>query len=466
MLPTLTLVGRPNVGKSTLFNRLTRTRDALVADYPGLTRDRRYGIGRIGPYPYVLVDTGGLSEESAGLAGLVEQQIAHALAEADHLLFLVDARDGCTGADLEIAERLRRMGKAITLVVNKTDHGDPDLATAEFHPMGLGEPFAVSATQGRGVKALMERIWGGVPKTWPNATTPIPENSGTRIAIVGRPNVGKSTLVNRLLGEERLVACDAPGTTRDSIEVPFEYQGKPYTLIDTAGVRRRAKVRETVEKFSVVKTLQAIEQCNLVILVLDARQGIGEQDATLATHILDNGRALVVAVNKWDGLGDEERARVRDALDRTLGFLDFAAVHYISARHGSGVGRLPEAANRAIANATRDLGTPELTRILEEAVQGHPPPLVRGRRIKLRYAHQGGRNPPVIVIHGNRTAAVPHAYRRYLVNCFRRRLDLTGTPLRLEFRTATNPYAGRRNRLTPSQQRKRARLKRFVSRKG
>jgi len=466
MLPTLTLVGRPNVGKSTLFNRLTRTRDALVADYPGLTRDRRYGIGRIGPYPYVLVDTGGLSEESAGLAGLVEQQIAHALAEADHLLFLVDARDGCTGADLEIAERLRRMGKAITLVVNKTDYGDPDLATAEFHPMGLGEPFAVSATQGRGVKALMERIWGGVPKTWPNATTPIPENSGTRIAIVGRPNVGKSTLVNRLLGEERLVACDAPGTTRDSIEVPFEYQGKPYTLIDTAGVRRRAKVRETVEKFSVVKTLQAIEQCNLVILVLDARQGIGEQDATLATHILDNGRALVVAVNKWDGLGDEERARVRNALDRTLGFLDFAAVHYISARHGSGVGRLPEAANRAIANATRDLGTPELTRILEEAVRGHPPPLVRGRRIKLRYAHQGGRNPPVIVIHGNRTAAVPHAYRRYLANCFRRRLDLTGTPLRLEFRTATNPYAGRRNRLTPSQQRKRARLKRFMSRKG
>ncbi|WP_133512807.1 ribosome biogenesis GTPase Der [Candidatus Thiosymbion oneisti] len=466
MLPILTLVGRPNVGKSTLFNRLTRTRDALVADYAGLTRDRRYGIGRIGPNPYIVVDTGGLSGESTGVAGSVEQQIAHALAEADHLLFLVDARDGCTGTDLELAGRLRRMGKAIALVVNKTDHGDPALATAEFHPMGLGEPFAISATQGRGVRMLMERVWEGLPKTRPDATTPTPGNGGTRIAVVGRPNVGKSTLVNRLLGEERLVTCDAPGTTRDSIEVPFEYQGKAYTLIDTAGVRRRAKVREAVEKFSVVKTLQAIEQCNLVILVLDARQGIGEQDATLATHILDSGRALVVAVNKWDGLSDEERARVRDALDRTLGFLDFAAVHYISARHGSGVGQLPEATDRAIANATRDLGTPELTRILEEAVQGHPPPLVRGRRIKLRYAHQGGRNPPIIVIHGNQTAAVPHAYRRYLINCFRRRLDLSGTPLRLEFRTATNPYAGRRNRLTPAQQRKRARLKRYIGRRG
>lgn len=284
--------------------------------------------------------------------------------------------------------------------------------------------------------------------------------------MVGRPNVGKSTLINRLLGEERLVTCDAPGTTRDSIEVPFQHQGKPYTLIDTAGVRRRARVRETVEKFSVIKTLQAISHANLALLVLDARQGIGEQDATLATHILESGRALVVAVNKWDGLTDAERVRVRDALDRRLGFLDFAGVHYISARHGSGVGRLPEAADRAIANATRDLGTPELTRILAEAVQTHQPPLIRGRRIKLRYAHQGGRNPPIIVIHGNQTAAVPEGYRRYLAGCFRRALDLTGTPLRLEFRTGTNPYEGRRNRLTPTQQRKRARLRRYASRKG
>jgi len=466
MLPILTLVGRPNVGKSTLFNRLTRTRDALVADYPGLTRDRRYGIGRIGPSPYILIDTGGLSGESVDLADSVEQQIARALAEADHLLFLVDARDGCTGTDLEITKCLRRTGKAITLVVNKADHGDPALAAVEFHPMGLGEPFAISATQGCGVKVLIERVWEGLPKPRTNVSVPVPGNGSTRIAIVGRPNVGKSTLVNRLLGEERLVTCDAPGTTRDSIEVPFEHQGRPYTLIDTAGVRRRAKVREAVEKFSIVKTLQAIEQCNLVVLVLDARQGISEQDATLAAHILDSGRALVVAVNKWDGLGDEERTRARGALGRVLGFLDFATVHYISARHGSGVGRLPEAADQAIANATRDLGTSELTRILEQAVQGHPPPLIRGRRIKLRYAHQGGRNPPIIVIHGNQTTAVPHAYRRYLISYFRRRLDLTGTPLRLEFRTGTNPYAGRRNRLTLNQQRKRARLKRYASRRG
>lgn len=463
MLPVLTLVGRPNVGKSTLFNRLTGTWDALVADFPGLTRDRRYGIGRIGPTPYILIDTGGLSGESEG----VQQQVARALEEADYLLFLVDARDGCTGADLEIAARLRRMGKPIALVVNKTDRADPTLVAAEFHAVGLGEPLPIAATRNQGVTRLIERVFEALPKTRPETTaTPASGTSGTRIAVVGRPNVGKSTLINRLLGEERLVTCDAPGTTRDSIEVPFQHQGKPYTLIDTAGVRRRARVRETVEKFSVIKTLQAISHANLALLVLDARQGIGEQDATLATHILESGRALVVAVNKWDGLTDAERVRVRDALDRRLGFLDFAGVHYISARHGSGVGRLPEAADRAIANATRDLGTPELTRILAEAVQTHQPPLIRGRRIKLRYAHQGGRNPPIIVIHGNQTAAVPEGYRRYLAGCFRRALDLTGTPLRLEFRTGTNPYEGRRNRLTPTQQRKRARLRRYASRKG
>lgn len=466
MLPVLTLVGRSNVGKSTLFNRLTRTRDALVADYAGLTRDRRYGVGHIGPHPYILVDTGGLSREPTDIAGAVEQQVARALEEADQLLFLVDARDGCTGTDLDIAGNLRRTGNPVTLIVNKIDHTDPALVAAEFYPIGLGEPFAISATQGRGVKTLIERVFERLPRTWLDTTRPVIGNSGTRIAIVGRPNVGKSTLVNRLLGEERLVTCDAPGTTRDSIETPFEHQGKPYILIDTAGVRRRARVRETVEKFSVIQTFQAIEQCNLVILVLDARQGIGEQDTTLATYILDSGRALVMAVNKWDGLTGEERARVRDALDHKLGFLDFARVHYISALRGSGVGKLPEAADRAIANATRDLDTPELTRILEAAVQRHQPPLVRGRRIKLRYAHQGGRNPPIIVIHGNQTAAVPDSYRRYLSNRFRHALDLTGTPLRLEFRTGTNPYAGRRNRLTPAQQRKRARLIRYASRKG
>ena len=466
MLPVFTLVGRPNVGKSTLFNRLTRTRDALVADFPGLTRDRRYGIGRIGPAPYVLVDTGGLSGESTGLEGRMEQQIARALDEADRLLFLVDARDGCTSTDLDIAVRLRRTGKAIALIVNKTDRTNPDMATAEFHALGLGEPIPVSATQGRGVTTLIEQVFEGLAEAAGDATAPLPEQGDTRIAVVGRPNAGKSTLINRLLGEERLVTFDEPGTTRDSIEVPFERNGKPYTLIDTAGVRRRAKVQGMVEKFSVIKALQAIEACNLVILVLDARQGIAEQDATLAAHILDSGRALVVAVNKWDGLVGDERAKVRDAYDRKLGFLDFAAVHYISALHGSGVGLLLQEADRAVTNARRDLSTPQLTRILEEAAQEHQPPLVRGRRIKLRYAHQGGRNPPIVVIHGNQTTALPDSYRRYLINRFRRALDLAGTPLRLELRTGTNPYEGRRNRLTPAQQRKRARLKRFVGRKG
>jgi GTP-binding protein len=465
MLPVITLVGRSNVGKSTLFNRLTRTRDALVADFPGLTRDRQYGIGRIGPTSYILVDTGGLGGDREGLGGRMEQQVTRAIEEADHLLFLVDAHDGCTSSDLDVGARLRRTGKPVTLVVNKVDHADPALAAAEFHAVGLGEPFPISATQGRGVKTLMERVFEGLPGTRSGAAAPPPGESGTKIAVVGRPNAGKSTLVNRLLGEERQLTFDSPGTTRDSIHIPFERDGRHYTLIDTAGVRRRAKVRDAVEKFCVIKTLQAIEECNLVILTLDARQGIGEQDATLAAHTLESGRALVVAVNKWDGLPSEERAEVRDAFARKLGFLDFAAVHYISALHGSGVGLLLNEANQAWGNAMRDLSTPELTRILENAVQEHQPPQVRGRRIKLRYAHQGGRNPPIVVIHGNQTAEVPDGYRRYLIKRFRRALDLAGTPLRLEFRTGSNPFQGRRNKLTPSQQRKRARLKRFVKRK-
>jgi len=464
MLPVLTLVGRPNVGKSSLFNRLTRSRDALVADSPGLTRDRQYGIGRLGPVPYVLVDTGGLSGEAEGLDVLTEHQVARAIDEADHLLFLVDARDGCTAGDLDIAERLRRTGKPISLVINKVDGLDPVMATAEFSAIALGELYPISATQGRGLRSLIERLLEDRAGAAPATATQAGGEKGTRISVVGRPNAGKSTLVNRLLGEERLVIFDAPGTTRDSIAVPFEQNGRPYILVDTAGVRRRAKVRDPLEKISVIKTLQAIEACDLVILVLDARQGIGEQDATLASHVLESGRALVVAVNKWDDLGGDERSRLRADYERKLAFLDFAAVHYISALHGSGVGLLLREADRAVANATRDLSTPDLTRLLEEAVQEHQPPLVRGRRIKLRYAHQGGRNPPVIVIHGNQTEEVPDSYRRYLVNRFRRGLDLRGTPLCIELRTGANPYQGRRNRLTPAQQRKRARLKRFARR--
>jgi GTP-binding protein len=465
VLPVVTLVGRPNVGKSTLFNQLTRTRDALVADVPGLTRDRRYGVGRIGPTPYILVDTGGLSGTAQGVEALMERQVARAIEEADHLLFLVDARDGCTGDDAEIAGRLRRTGKPLTLVVNKTDHLDPAVATAEFHVLGLGNPFPIAAAHGRGVASLIEEVFACLPRPEPVIGEPAVPAAGIEIAVVGRPNAGKSTLINRLLGDERLVTFDSPGTTRDSIWVPFRRGEQAYTLIDTAGVRRRSRVRDVVEKFSVIKTLQAIEGSNVVILVLDAREGIGEQDATLAGHIVESGRALVVAVNKWDGLPQEQRHEIRRSVARKLGFLDFAAVHFVSALHGSGIGLLLDEVDLVFATATRDLSTPELNSILEAAVREHQPPLVRGRRIKLRYAHQGGRNPPLIVIHGNQTEEVPDAYRRFLMRRFREALNLYGTPLRIQLRTGANPFRGRRNRLTPRQERKRKRLKDFVRRK-
>ncbi len=462
MLPVVALVGRPNVGKSTLFNRLTRTRDALVADFPGLTRDRQYGFGKIGPRPYVVVDTGGISGGD-GVEALMERQVQAAIDEADHLLFLLDAHDGVTAADLDIASALRRTGKPLTAVVNKIDHLAEDMAAAEFHSLGLGDPWLVAAAQGRGVSQLMEHVAELLPDGGDEPTEE--DASRVRIAVVGRPNAGKSTLINRILGEERVVAFDSPGTTRDSVEIPFDVDEQHYTLIDTAGVRRRAKVSEAIEKFSVIKTLQAIDACNVVILVLDAQLGIGEQDATIAGHVVESGRALVVAVNKWDGLSPDQREQVRRDVERRLGFLDFAELHRISALHGSGVGLLLEAADAAYANAIRNLSTPELTRLLEAAVQAHQPPLVRGRRIKLRYAHQGGRNPPVIVIHGNQTDALPAAYRRYLINRFRGALKLAGTPLRLELRSGDNPYEGRTNRLTPRQARKRQRLKAFVRRK-
>ena len=462
MLPVIALVGRPNVGKSTLFNRLTRTRDALVADFPGLTRDRQYGFGRVGPAAYVVVDTGGISG-GQGVEALMERQVQQAIDEADHLLFLLDAHDGVTAGDLDIAAALRRTGKPLTPVVNKIDHLAEDLAGAEFHSLGLGEPRLIAATQGRGIKALMDKVCAQLPAA--EAAPETADEHRLRIAVVGRPNAGKSTLINRILGEERVVAFDSPGTTRDSVSIPFDLAERRYTLIDTAGVRRRAKVADVIEKFSVIKTLQAIEASNVVILVLDARLGIGEQDATLAGHVVEAGRALMVAINKWDGLDPDQRNRVNSDYQRRLGFLDFAAVHRISALHGSGVGLLLEAADIVYANAVRDLPTPLLTRLLEEAVQAHQPPLVRGRRIKLRYAHQGGRNPPIIVIHGNQTDALPASYRRYLVNRFRSALKLAGTPLRLELRSGENPYEGRRNRLTPRQVRKRQRLKDFVRRK-
>jgi len=463
MLPVIVLVGRPNVGKSTLFNRLTGTRDALVADQPGLTRDRQYGVGRMGSTPYLIVDTGGISGEGSGVAALMERQVQAAIAEADHLLLLLDAKGGCTGADELIAEQLRRTGKPITLVANKSENLDRELAGIEFHALGLGEPVAIAAAHGQGVRALID----GVLKTLPEAVEEAADGAdkGVQIAVVGRPNVGKSTLVNRLLGEERVVVFDQPGTTRDSVFISFTHDDRSYTLIDTAGVRRRARISEVIEKFSVIKTLQAIQQANVVLLVLDAQQGIGEQDATLAGHILESGRALVVVVNKWDGLSSRQREQIKTELDRKLMFLDFASRCFISALHGSGVGDLYAAVDAAYASATRNLSTPELTRILESSVQEHQPPLVRGRRIKLRYAHQGGQNPPIIVIHGNQAEAVPPSYRRYLVNRFRKVLALDGTPVLLQFRSGANPFEGRRNLLTQRQMRKRQRLKQFVKRK-
>jgi GTP-binding protein len=452
MLPVIALVGRPNVGKSTLFNRMTRTRDALVADFPGLTRDRKYGDGKLGDRPYIVIDTGGLGGDAEDLDGLMAQQAWQAIEEADLVFFLVDGREGLTASDEAVATALRRTGKPRLLVVNKTDGIDSDAASSEFYALGIGDPYPVSASP----MLLLPAAEAVVPQA---------SDDTIRVAVVGRPNVGKSTLINRMLGEERVLAYDMPGTTRDSIFIPFERDAVAYTLIDTAGVRRRARVREAIEKFSVIKTLQAIDAAHVVILVLDAQLGVGEQDASLAGYIAEKGRALVVAINKWDGLESHARRQVNEQLERKLPFLGFAKTCFISALHGTGVGELFPQVNKAYAAAMRELPTPELTRILEQVVQEHQPPLVHGRRIKLRYAHQGGRNPPVIVIHGNQTERVPDTYRRYLVNAFRSAMQLTGTPVRIEFKTGSNPYKGRRNKLTPRQLQRKTRLMRHVKKK-
>lgn len=462
MKPVIALVGRPNVGKSTLFNCLTRSRDALVADQPGLTRDRKYGEGRVGDRPYLVVDTGGLSGEAQGIDELMAEQAWLAVAEADSVLFLVDARDGLTAGDEEIAARLRICSKSVHLVVNKVDGANLDVVLAEFHQLGIGEPVGITASQGAGVSTLMEEILHCLPEPEKEEEG---NDLGIKIAIVGRPNVGKSTLINRILGEERVLVFDMPGTTRDSIFVPFERHGQRYTFIDTAGVRRRGKVHDKLEKFSVIKALQAIAEAHVVVLVIDAHEGISEQDAHLLGFVLDEGRALVIAVNKWDGLESSQRERVKYELGRRLQFVDFAKLFFISALHGTGVGDLFKPIQKAYASATKHFSTPELTRLLEKLVEDHQPPLVRGRRIKLRYAHQGGRNPPTIVIHGNQTKDVPASYRRYLANSFRKVLRLEGTPVRIDFKTGTNPYEGRKNKLTKRQIDKRQRLKKYVKKK-
>lgn len=444
MLPVVALVGRPNVGKSTLFNVLTRTRDALVADEPGLTRDRKYGFGRVGPIPYIAIDTGGLLERPGALERLMAEQAERAIGEADRVILVVDARAGLTPDDEFIARILRRAGKPVVVAANKSEGKDSDLAAAEFHALGFGEPQPMSAAHLQGIEPLMDATLAGLEAT-PAAVV---DQRAIHVAVVGRPNVGKSTLINRFLGEERLVAFDEPGTTRDAIFVPFERDGRSYVLIDTAGVRRKARVEEKVEKFSIVKTLQAIDEAQVVIGIVDAQEGVTEQDASLFGLVVERGRSLVIAINKWDKLTTEQRDNVRRDLDLKLAFLPFAPQHFISARHGSGVGELLGTVDRAHAAANREMPTVELTRLLEQAVITHQPPLVKGRRIKLRYAHQGGRNPPVIVIHGNQTRQVPDAYRRYLENIFRKAYDLVGAPVRVEFRTDDNPYAAKVRRAT------------------
>jgi GTP-binding protein len=461
MLPVIALVGRPNVGKSTLFNVLTGTRDALVADVPGLTRDRIYGYGRIGAIPYLVVDTGGLIREAQGVERLMAQQTLRAIEEADRVLFLVDARDGLTPEDVYIGQTLRKLNKTVIPVVNKAEGLDAATASAEFHQLGLGEPQAISSAHAEGIRPLMDRALAGLEVAENTAAA----DESIRVAVIGRPNVGKSTLINRLLGEERLIAFDQPGTTRDAVFVPFERDGRKYTLIDTAGVRRRARVEEAVEKFSVIKALQAIDSAHVVIGLIDAHDTVAEQDASLFGMAAERGRALIIAVNKWDGIPADKREEIRTGLDLRLPFLDFAPIHFISALHGTGVGELMRSVRHAYDASMREMATPDLTRVLETALQQHQPPLVRGRRIKLRYAHQGGRNPPIIVVHGNQVQHVPDAYRRYLANVFRKNFRLEGTPVRVEFRSDENPFAGKRNPLTPRQRRKRQRLMRRVKRR-
>lgn len=438
MKPTLVLVGRSNVGKSTLFNRLTRSRDALVADQPGLTRDRLYGHGRFGERPFLVVDTGGFEPQAKeGIVHEMARQAEAAIAEADMLLFLVDGRSGLTPQDEVIADLLRRSGRPILLLVNKAEGLQRAMVAAEFHALGLGDPLPISASHGEGVREMLELALAPFPVA---ARDDEAQDAGPRVAIVGRPNVGKSTLVNTLLGEERVIAFDLPGTTRDAIEVPFERHGRRYTLIDTAGLRRKARVNETIEKFAVIKTLQAVEQANVAVLMLDASQDIADQDAHIAGFCIEAGRALVVAVNKWDALDDYRRQRVKREVARKLAFLDFAPIHYVAAMSGQGMGALLAAIDRSYASAMAKLPTPKLTRVLQAAVQKQAPPRRGNVRPKPRYAHQGGSNPPTIVIHGNALDDMPSSYTRYLEHSFRETFRLVGTPLHIQYRSGDNPF--------------------------
>ena len=458
-LPVIALVGRPNVGKSTLFNYLTRTRDALVADYPGLTRDRQFGRVCRGSGAFIVVDTGGIKAGPGPIETLIEDQVDLAIQQSDLVLFLVDAREGLNVLDQTTANELRKKNKPVLLIMNKADGLDSSLACVDFHRLALGTPLAVSASHGTGVDELLDQVSEVLP---PGESESRETLGGIGIAVVGRPNVGKSTLVNRLLGEDRVVVFDQPGTTRDSISIPFERGGQSFILIDTAGMRRRARISEKIEKFSVIKAMQAIEKANVVIYLIDASEGVTDQDATLLGFVLEAGRALVIGLNKWDGLNREQKNNVGRQIDLKLPFLEFAQKHSISALHGSGVGKLFDVIRKIYAASTADMSSSVLTKILGEAVENHQPPMVRGRRIKLKYAHQGGYNPPVVVVHGNQTDRLPNSYKRYLMNYFREKMRLEGTPIRLEFKTSENPFKGQKNRLTEYQLKRRKRMVRFA----
>ncbi|MGF1695110.1 ribosome biogenesis GTPase Der [Vibrio lamellibrachiae] len=489
MVPVVALVGRPNVGKSTLFNRLTRTRDALVADFPGLTRDRKYGHAKSEEHEFIVIDTGGIDGTEEGVETKMAAQSLAAIDEADVVLFMVDGRAGLTPSDEAIAKHLRLIEKPSMLVVNKIDGIDGDAACADFWKLGVDDMYQIAAAHGRGVTALIElalnpfaealKIENGeitdltdfedddeeqVEFTEEEAEEEFKrlQDQPIKLAIIGRPNVGKSTLTNRILGEERVVVYDMPGTTRDSIYIPMQRDDREYVLIDTAGVRRRKAINETVEKFSVVKTLKAVEDANVVLLLIDARENISEQDLSLLGFALNAGRSIVIAVNKWDGLDSDVKEHVKKELDRRLGFVDFARIHFISALHGTGVGHLFESVQEAYKSATTRVGTSVLTRIMKMASDDHQPPMVRGRRVKMKYAHAGGYNPPIVVIHGNQVKELPASYKRYLMNYYRKSLEIMGTPIRIQFQSSENPFEGKTNKVTISQERKRKRLMTMV----
>jgi len=458
MLPVVALVGRPNVGKSTLFNALTNSRQALVADEPGVTRDRQYAEVISGDAPFIIIDTGGLVSKAQGMAELIFKNAEVALKEADLIYFIVDAKSGVTPEDQHIAAILRKLNKPILVVVNKVDGKDPELMAAEFYALGLGEPMGVSAAHREYLSSLVEHtesLLAQVPRTEDQE----PLDKGIKIALVGRPNVGKSTLTNRMLGETRVIASDTPGTTRDSIYIPFTHHGEAYTLIDTAGVRRRGRIDAAVEKFSVIKTLQAIKDANVVIFLIDAQEGLTDQDMHLLGFVIDAGRSLVIAINKWDGLSTEQKDHVKTEIERRLNFVDYAEMFFISAIHGTNVGHLFDAVQRAYKASTQELSTPRLTTLLEQAVFEHNPPMVQGRRIKLKYVHCGGYHPPTLVLHGNQLQNLPGSYLRYLEKFYRRALKMVGTPIRFECKTSVNPYEGRKEKLTTRQQHSGRKLK-------